>query len=566
MSHLVTWDAGATAQIEFIAPEAQVGKYRLRYTPPYRTTLRSPVESLMVGPEDLENSREKLNRFASSIGLIARGAGGNGDAAPQPDEQLRRIGQELFEFMLPRHVQSDLDDETFIELALDEVLTTLPWEVMHDGQEFLSQRHAMGRFINLRSPLLANTVRQKMSGNLDELKVLVIGVPRPTPPAAGATYDELSAVEPEVEQILETLAEIGVQPTLLRNHDATFDRVRAELHNPYHIVHFSGHAVFDNEDPSRSSLLLFDRPLRTGALMVSFGQHPALLCFINGCESSRPEDDVEEDGVTFGDRYNNYGLARSFLETGTYLLGSRWKLEDTAAKTFAGSFYEALLGAGEPVGKAIAIARRATAEIGDDTCAWASYIFYGDPRIGIRSSDRTRSPAVEPPPGGAPEPAVEPDEGEDLATLRSLAAEYERVREEMPSGPRRTSRITLLARQATDLAAAKGVISSLRDLYRSSEGGRIVALAQIKADPRPDHFEFVLESVTQSLSAFEQFFALDAARFLVSRMEIDQVEQLREAIEGLSQREDFYGTDRYALAHQILAELAQLGGEAVALA
>lgn len=569
MNHTITWDAGATAQIEFIAPEAAGGRYRLRYTPPYRTTLRSPVESLMVGPPDLENSREKLDLFAASVGLMAgRGGDGNRGEGEPADEQLRSIGQELFEFMLPRHIQSDLDEETFIELALDEELTTLPWEVMNDGQDFLSQRHAMGRFINLRNPLLANRHRRKISADLDELKVLVIGVPRPTPPPDGRVYDKLDGVEPEIEQIVETLTGIGVQPTLLLDDDATYDRVRAELHDPYHIVHYSGHAIFDDKEPSRSSLLLFDRPLTTGALMVSFEQHPALLCFVNGCETSRPEEGSDqEEEVTFADRYNNYGLARSFLETGTYLLGSRWRLEDTAAKTFAGGFYAALLGAGDPVGKAIAAARRATAQAGDPSCAWASYIFYGDPRIGIRSSGPAVISAPDaPPPGAMAPPPDGPVDGEELATLHGLAAEYEDVRRDMESGPRRTSRMTQIARRATELANAGGITASLGELYHGSEGGRIVALAQIRANPRPEHFHFVYESVTGSLSAFEQFLALEAARLLVSGMEPDQVERLREAIETLSQDQDFFGTDRYALANQIMAEFVQLGGEEVALA
>ncbi len=483
MRYGITWDAGATAEIEFISPEEGAGKFRLRYNPPYRTTLRSPVDSLMVGPLELENCQERLEQFAATVGLSAGRGPGGAAAAPEtmPVDQLKAIGLELYEFMLPRHVQADLDEETFIELALDESLTALPWELMYDGEEFLSQRHAMGRFITLRTPLPAGVRSGRIPAALDDLEVLVIGVPQPTPAAGQPVYDALPAARNEVREVVETLVAAGVQPTLLLDADATYENVRAELRKPYHIVHYSGHAAFDDAHPDRSSLLLFDRPLRTGALMVSFSEHPPVFCFINGCESSRPE--AAGAAPRWEARYNNYGLARSFLETGTYLLGSRWRLEDGPAQVFARTFYEALLGSGEPVGRAIATARRATAAAGDDTCAWASYIYYGDPRIGLRRHTEA-APAMEaaPPAELAPPPPA-PGRDDLLDMLRQGAVEYEQIRDAMEAGPARTQAMSRLGARMTEVGRVDLPAADLEELYALSEGGRVMALVQMRAAP-----------------------------------------------------------------------------------
>ena len=82
-------------------------------------------------------------------------------------------------------------------------------------------------------------------------------------------------------------------------------------------------------------------------------------------------------------------LARAFLETGAYLLGSRWKLSDNAAAAFAPAFYKYLLEDRKSVGEAVVLGRRAcmkATEADPGDIGWASYVYYGDPRVCFRAS------------------------------------------------------------------------------------------------------------------------------------------------------------------------------------
>jgi CHAT domain-containing protein len=72
------------------------------------------------------------------------------------------------------------------------------------------------------------------------------------------------------------------------------------------------------------------------------------------------------------------------MEAESYLLGSRWKLSDKAAPVFATSFYKALLEEWKPIGEAVVAARKACRQASmPDDVGWASYVYYGDPRLGF---------------------------------------------------------------------------------------------------------------------------------------------------------------------------------------
>jgi hypothetical protein len=63
----------------------------------------------------------------------------------------------------------------------------------------------------------------------------------------------------------------------------------------------------------------------------------------------------------------------------------RWKINDGAAATFAESFYRKLLTEEQPLGLVIRDARiGCKARMPEDDFSWASYIYYGDPRLYFR--------------------------------------------------------------------------------------------------------------------------------------------------------------------------------------
>jgi CHAT domain-containing protein len=120
---------------------------------------------------------------------------------------------------------------------------------MFDDERFLGHKHALGRCVNLKQPLMGQTSRPYgFGGVLEDLKVLIVGVPRPQ---NEGPIEELTAVEPEVQAITDTLTGIGIEPTLLLGRKADYETVRDELRKEYHIIHFSGHATFDETRGSR---------------------------------------------------------------------------------------------------------------------------------------------------------------------------------------------------------------------------------------------------------------------------------------------------------------------------
>ncbi len=192
--------------------------------------------------------------------------------------------------------------------------------------------------------------------------------------------------------MLELLTERGaaVRVTALIGREASWEKVTKALKRPnrYHIIHFSGHAFYDQTKPYKSALILDDANLTTGFIFGLCKQTPPVLFFMNGCETAKTAD----VNLDWGARYNIFGLARALLETGSCLLGNRWKVGDLAAGVFAKTFYGELLD-GEPVGRAVRDARKACLAAAPTDFSWASYTFYGDPRLCFRQSPTPRSSA-----------------------------------------------------------------------------------------------------------------------------------------------------------------------------
>jgi CHAT domain-containing protein len=212
---------------------------------------------------------------------------------------------------------------------------------------------------------------------------LLISVPQPQPRGGGAIYDPLVEAEAETREIVKTLTALGgaVNLDLLKGPDATRDAVMEKIRTGhYHIVHFNGHAVFKSDRPERSALVLFDEDLTTAAIFAYFRRHPPVLFVMNGCETAATGASTSD----WKDRYDILGLARVFLETGAYLVGNRWKVGDKGAAAFAQAFYSGLV-QGLPLGRAVRDARIACrAATPADDFSWASYLYYGDPRLCFR--------------------------------------------------------------------------------------------------------------------------------------------------------------------------------------
>jgi hypothetical protein len=558
--------SSAVIDLEATTPDPTMAAhttYTVRYNSPLRPTMRGPSQEMPIGELDLDQMSRKLGRFAQSVGATRAGGAGKGRAVDA--EQLVSVGRS-FARVLRRNVRAELQGRgLFVEIGTDENLLHIPWELMHDGDDFLCLKHYVGRYVNLRKTLELNSPPPRPPdelGELGELKVLVVSVPAPRS-TRGSSLGQLTAARAETKALVKALNRIGVQPATLTEQAATVDAFLEALGESFHIIHFAGHAAFDPGNPRESVLFLDDGELTVGWLTATLSDQQSILCVVNGCETAAGGAAATggrgAGGISWKDQYNIYGLARAFLETGAYLLGSRWQLTDKSAARFAEAFYGSLLGEGDPIGRAVAQARAAAkdaAEPGD--YSWASYMFYGDPRITLSRADKPKKLPSRL--GSKPPPKPSRIARRELTRL---AAQYGEVRAQYEWGAERTSHMTKVVDEAKELGAQTSFSGVLSSLFEGSDGERIVALGLIQAKPEPQYLEHVLDAIERPRSGFEQYHALQAVSLLLGDLSAAEKSKVAAAVGAQRSNEAVFGTDRYLLAGQILAGAGEVGVSSV---
>lgn len=187
--------------------------------------------------------------------------------------------------------------------AAHEAATTLlglPWELLHDGQRFLFQGAQPTR-VRRRLP---NTEVRDVPVLAPPIRILLVTA-RPEDEAC-SYLDHRASAGPLVEAT-EALGDL-VQVTLL--DPPTLPALRAELdraraaRQPYHVVHFDGHGVYDRrvglgglcfEDPRDAALLERRRhaTVYTPDLGTLLDEHRIPLVFLEACQTAQAEQASE---------------------------------------------------------------------------------------------------------------------------------------------------------------------------------------------------------------------------------------------------------------------------------
>jgi hypothetical protein len=162
----------------------------------------------------------------------------------------------------------------------------------------------------------------------------------------------------------------------------------------YDVVHYAGHAFFDERTPERSGILCHNEVPLSGADLSGLSNLPTLM-FFNACESGRVRGErgrKQKDKQTH--LRDSVGLAEAFMRGGiANFLGTYWPVEDAAADIFAEAFYTQILD-GVRIGAAIQTARRAVRE--NNSRDWADYIFYGSHDFVLKEVQREVEGGIEP--------------------------------------------------------------------------------------------------------------------------------------------------------------------------
>jgi len=290
-----------------------------------------------------------------------------------PAERLERIGRLMYSLLIPDAMQR-LIDETSCPLTITSNDLELPWELMHDGDDFLSlkrpfARMPVGQTFPRRSRRTVPTTRAMWN------VLLVHSDP-------GGDLGESAREIDEIEQTLQQLP-VRVNTELLTGENATGDALTRHLSSgQYDLIHYAGHAGFDATDPARSFLLLH-RGQRFHAERIQRVLEGRPIVFLNACDTSRAHN---EDGVasTSGIVARAQGLASAFVYGGAQAcVGTLWPVFDDTARTLAASFYTRLL-TRQRVGEALCEARATSRTLHTDRLTWAAYALYGDPLYRLR--------------------------------------------------------------------------------------------------------------------------------------------------------------------------------------
>ncbi|MBI5482677.1 MAG: CHAT domain-containing protein [Deltaproteobacteria bacterium] len=387
--------------------------------------------------------RERAHGLARAVVATLQRATHERALAERNLADLRHAGEQLYLALLPAEVREALRARKGpLLLELDEVLVTVPWELLYDGQHFLCRRYDVGRSVATPQPLRGQPARSVAR----PLRMLVLAAdPSGALPAVAAEGEALCAAMDR---------QGGVRAVLLADADPA--TVRRHL-KEYDAVHFAGHAHHDPDRPGRSGWRLRDGDLTADDVVALAGGSPLpLMVFANGCRSTQTDAWVGDDPTRV------YGLANAFLLAGVrYYLGTQWDVTDGRGREFAVHFWGGIA-AGLAVGAALRQARDAVAAtFGEAELGWAPYVLYGDP------SYVPLGAAVAPPVADPRELFPRPG-----SLARRPSAPYKRVSPDTVRPPPRPSWRTLtvaLVAGAATLALLASGLFTLR-LWRSRAG------------------------------------------------------------------------------------------------
>lgn len=372
-----------------------------RYVYEWRT---APAERVAPLQQDfsVEITDSVVEAFCSRISAtVERSLDPERSAPTDHATELRVAGALLFKTLFPRFENYVADLADRLRASREPLLvctneSLVPWELLHDGDDFLGLTRDMGR-----QDIVGTRVALGQPCDAIGRALLVADPMRDLPEA-----------EAETRQLSRWLTEHGVSCTTVAGPEANLVRVLSELTDrKYDLFHYSGHAAI-RERSREAALVLADKQaldVRTIRSVCSAGAPPVV--FLNACASA--------------DRLSN--LCAAFMTVGSQVaVGTQYRVSEHVARGFAERFYADLV-KGVPAGAAVRDARRLVS-VGMDA-AWAAFVLFGDPTVRIRpvGGNQAEPAAAEPATAGRPVPlASEPPPAVHLATPVSVPGPADR--------------------------------------------------------------------------------------------------------------------------------------------
>ncbi len=275
---------------------------------------------------------------------------------------LKESGNTIYRLYIPENIRENLEKQSANEtLIIKTDEQEIPWEIMHDNNNFLSLKHPISRKIMTRESIRKNKITKNKKAS-----ILFI-----TNPTGDLEWSEKETIN--IAKKIEHKAEITIVSWTEANSAKIFSLL---WQDHWDIIHYSGHAFFDKTNPENSSIVLSDSTITSHEIKRVLNWNP--LIFLNACSSGRNEEkNFEESGE------DTIWIASSFIIWwAKWVISTLWPVSDDVASDFAIEFYSNLL-KNENIWNAILKAKKEAYIKYPRDITWASFIYYWDLNLKI---------------------------------------------------------------------------------------------------------------------------------------------------------------------------------------
>jgi len=342
-----------------------------------RENLDDPISSYKVTRIPIEQINTSCNEMIDMLNVS--NTSGNRD---EVIEKLKSMGKAFCDILLPAHIKDALNQtqSNYLILRLDDHVVHFPWELICIKHEFLCQQFSMGRIIITRQDIIPNDKRNLAF----PLKMGIFANPKGDLRDASVEgyqlYNHMLKQNSQSQIVLPELRST-ITPTKL-----------IESMRNYDLIHFAGHAKYNQDDPDHSGWQLSEGMIRAHDIFKMIGGSPLpAMVFSNACQSARTDEWEKKNYRKEG----SFGLANAFMLAGTrHYIGTFWDIIDEASSKYALQFYKNL-SEGQSIGNAVRNARLDMMEDDQQETCWAGYLLYGDPTITyFPESQKTQNQSV----------------------------------------------------------------------------------------------------------------------------------------------------------------------------
>lgn len=225
----------------------------------------------------------------------------------------RLIHQWLIEPLEPFLEAENIDT---LLLCTGEKLRSLPFAVLHDGEQFLVEKYNLARIPAFN---LTDTSYQESSGG----QILAMGTSEfeELPPLPGVTV-ELNTIVPKLWSGRKIV-----------NQDFTIaNLIAAHQQGNFEIVHIASHSLFNPGAPENSYIQFSDRKLTLDKIAkLKLDQPQVDLLVLSACQTA------------IGNKEAEYGFAGLAMQAGIKsALASLWSIDDAGTVALMSEFYQQL--------------------------------------------------------------------------------------------------------------------------------------------------------------------------------------------------------------------------------